>query len=212
MTREDMLRELELLPVWQLREPLPSRSGSALPQKIATTVLEASVEPTTLTVAESLPVNLLQVVTDDVLIEAIALPNEELPVTQQQLFTHIASDDGRCLFVLSNTALQADEAHLLQNIFIAMRVKVKSAETSVNIANVIEVNQPKMVITMGELAAQTMLQTAETLANLRGKLHQFQGATLVATYDLSHLLQHQQDKAKAWTDLCFAMQILQNLN
>jgi len=37
MTREDMLRELELLPVWQLREPLPTQLQAGLAEEVQVT-------------------------------------------------------------------------------------------------------------------------------------------------------------------------------
>jgi len=225
MTREDMLRELELLPVWQLRVPLPSSLAEVplvVSEPMITAVLE--VEPPTVTLAEALPINVEQITVEVVATQVLdaeeALQVETLvivdlpavePVVMLQLFAHIANDDGDWLFVLPNTALQADETRLLQNIFMAMRIKAKPVETSSNIADVINTTQPKLVVAMGEATAQAMLQSTETLSNLRGTLHQFQGISLVATYDLGHLLQTLPDKAKAWDDLCLAMQALQKL-
>jgi DNA polymerase len=205
MTREDMLRELELLPVWQLRVPLPSQT-EALP------------------IAEAMPIkveqNTAELVATQVQEAAVALQDEalaivELPavasVVMPQLFTHIANDNGDWLFVLPNAALQADEERLLQNIFMAMRIKAKPAETSSNIADVINTSRPKLLIAMGEATVQSMLQSTETLSSLRGTIQQFEGVALVATYDLGHLLQALPDKAEAWKDLCLAMQTLQTL-
>jgi DNA polymerase len=205
MTREDMLRELELLPVWQLRVPLPSQT-EALP------------------IAEAMPIkveqNTAELVATQVQEAAVALQDEalaivELPavasVVMPQLFTHIANDNGDWLFVLPNAALQADEERLLQNIFMAMRIKAKPAETSSNIADVINTTQPKLLIAMGEATAQAMLQSTETLSSLRGTVQQFEGVALVATYGLGHLLQALADKAEAWKDLCLAMQTLPTL-
>ena len=46
MTREDILRELELLPVWQLRAPLPSFLDAEV-------VSEVEVQPAALPIAEN---------------------------------------------------------------------------------------------------------------------------------------------------------------
>ena len=93
----------------------------------------------------------------------------------------------------------------------AMRIEAKPAETSSNIADVINTTQPKLLIAMGEATVQAMLQSAETLSSFRGIVQQFEGVALVATYGLGHLLQVLPDKAEAWEDLCLAMQTLQTL-
>jgi DNA polymerase len=49
-----------------------------------------------------------------------------------------------------------------------------------------------------------LLGSSEPLDALRGKLHQYQGVSVVASYAPSQLLHHPQDKAKAWADLCLA--------
>ncbi len=222
MTREDMLRELELLPVWQLRAPLPS-SLAEVPLVVSDTAM-LEVEPPTVTLAEALPINAEKItvevaatqvldVEEPLQVETLAivdLPAIE-PVVMSPLFADIANDDGDWLFVLPNTVLRADEARLLQNIFMAMRIKAQPVEISSNIADVINTTQPKLVVAMGEATAQAMLQSTETLSHLRGTLHQFQGIALVVTYDLAHLLQTLPDKANAWNDLCLAMQALHKL-
>jgi uracil-DNA glycosylase len=66
--------------------------------------------------------------------------------------------------------------------------------------------KPKMILVVGRIAAQTLLQTDVPLARLRGKLHQFgEAATpLVITYHPAYLLRTPADKRKAWDDLKFA--------
>jgi DNA polymerase len=199
MTREDMLRELELLPVWQLRAPLLSQAET-LPvkvERITSELVATQVQDATVVLQEEALV----------IVESPAVASETMP----QLFTLIANDNDDWLFVLPNAALQADEERLLQNIFMAMRIKAKPAETSSNIADVINTTKPKQLIAMGEATVQAMLQSTETLSSLRGTAQQFEGVALVATYDLGHLLQTLPDKAEAWKDLCLAMQTLQTL-
>lgn len=204
MTREDMLRELELLPVWQLRVPLPTLSPSLLETDAISADLEAlEMQPTKLeksieTLAEG---------------QVLAPETAEIiePEVAQLTFTVILNDNADYLFVLPNTPLLDDEWRLLQNIFMAMRVKAKPAQSAFNMAELVLTLQPKLLIVLGESTAQALLQCSETLANLRGKLHQFETVALVATHDLAHLLQASADKAEAWDDLCLAMQTLQKL-
>ncbi|MDP2230530.1 hypothetical protein [Methylotenera sp.] len=217
MTREDILRELELLPVWQLRVPLPSQAEivrAELPQiEPAITLPEQLKAEGLLTenILESEPVNSEQ---EALLVElksglAVTLePQAAVP----QLFTHIASEDDDWLFVMPDAALRPDEALLFQNICKAIRIKTKPAETSKHTLDALKNMRPKLLIAMGEVTAQAMLQSTATLDDLRGTPKKYQGIALVATYDLAHLLQNSQDKAKAWDDFCVAMQFLQDMS
>lgn len=65
--------------------------------------------------------------------------------------------------------------------------------------------QPDVVLVMGRLAAQALLQSSEPFGKLRGQVHGLHGAQTVVTYDATYLLRNPSDKAKAWDDLCLAM-------
>jgi uracil-DNA glycosylase len=52
---------------------------------------------------------------------------------------------------------------------------------------------------------QALLGTGEPIGKLRGRIHRYQGVPVVATYHPSYLLRHLADKAKAWEDLCLAL-------
>ena len=114
------------------------------------------------------------------------------------------------MFILPESTLHSDEENLFQNICKAIRIKAKPAEISDNTAEVIKTAQPKLLVVMGQMTAQAILQSTEPLESLRKTRQQFQGVALIATYDLAHLLLNLQDKAKAWDDLCVAMQFLQS--
>ena len=62
---------------------------------------------------------------------------------------------------------------------------------------------PKVVFVMNQLTAQILLQTEQTLAQLRERQHDITGlsAKLIVSYTPAHLLKRTQDKAKAWQDL-----------
>ncbi len=69
---------------------------------------------------------------------------------------------------------------------------------------------PRVVLAMGPLAAQSLLQSGEPLGRLRGRatpLSTFAGlpeVPVVATYHPAYLLRNPADKARAWSDLCLA--------
>ncbi|MEN9889443.1 MAG: hypothetical protein RL559_1480 [Pseudomonadota bacterium] len=70
--------------------------------------------------------------------------------------------------------------------------------------------QPKIILAMGRFAVQSLLQTTEPIGRLRGCVHHVQGVPVVVTYHPAYLLRNPPDKAKAWADLCLALQTLQS--
>ena len=69
--------------------------------------------------------------------------------------------------------------------------------------------QPQIILAMGRFAVQSLLQTAEPIGKLRGRLHSVQGVPTVVTYHPEYLLRTQADKAKAWADLLLALKTVQ---
>ena len=69
--------------------------------------------------------------------------------------------------------------------------------------------QPQIILAMGRFAVQSLLQTSEPIGKLRGRVHQYQGVPVVVTYHPAYLLRNPPDKAKAWADLCLALQTVQ---
>ncbi len=65
--------------------------------------------------------------------------------------------------------------------------------------------QPKIILAMGRFAVQSLLGSSEPIGKLRGRVHQYQGVPVVVTYHPAYLLRTPTDKAKAWEDLCLAM-------
>ena len=76
----------------------------------------------------------------------------------------------------------------------------------------IELIQPKLIVALGVVAAHRLLNTDESIANLRGTLHTSRGIPLIVTYHPAYLLRNAQDKAKVWDDLCFAVKTMNDLN
>ena len=69
--------------------------------------------------------------------------------------------------------------------------------------------QPKIMLAVGRIAAQNLLQTDAPLARLRRQVHSFGIARvpLVVTYHPAYLLRTPTDKRKAWEDLKFAREV-----
>ena len=68
--------------------------------------------------------------------------------------------------------------------------------------------QPKVILAMGRFAVQSLLQTTEPIGRLRGRVHHYQGVPVIVTYHPAYLLRALPDKARAWQDLCLAMEVM----
>ncbi len=73
----------------------------------------------------------------------------------------------------------------------------------------IELVQPRVILAMGRFAVQALLRTDEAIGRLRGRVHRYQGVPLIVTYHPAYLLRNLPDKARAWEDLCLALQTVE---
>ncbi len=71
--------------------------------------------------------------------------------------------------------------------------------------------KPRLIIALGKVAVQNLLGTEATIASLRGRKHAYRGTPLIVTYHPAYLLRNLTDKAKAWEDLCFAVDTMKAL-
>ncbi len=65
----------------------------------------------------------------------------------------------------------------------------------------IEIIRPKIICALGTFAAQTLLDTKETIGKLRGKFFEYQSTKFLATYHPAYLLRNPGDKKKVWADI-----------
>jgi len=77
----------------------------------------------------------------------------------------------------------------------------------------IELVQPKVIFAVGRFAIQTLLSehgalATQPLGKLRGSVYRYRGIPVVVSYHPKLLLRNSADKAKAWADLCLAMDAL----
>jgi DNA polymerase len=68
--------------------------------------------------------------------------------------------------------------------------------------------KPRIILAMGRFAVQSLLRTTEPIGRLRGRVHDYEGVPLIVTYHPAYLLRNLPDKAKAWEDLCLALDTL----
>jgi DNA polymerase len=72
----------------------------------------------------------------------------------------------------------------------------------------IDLVKPRIILAMGRFAVQSLLGSNEAIGRLRGRVHDFRGIPLIVTYHPAYLLRNPADKARAWDDLCLAMDAL----
>lgn len=67
--------------------------------------------------------------------------------------------------------------------------------------------KPAILIALGKTAGLSLAggEPDTPVAQLRGKVHRYNGLPLVVTYHPAYLLRKLADKAKTWNDLCMAM-------
>ena len=75
----------------------------------------------------------------------------------------------------------------------------------------IQLLRPRLILAMGRFAVQSLLRTEDPIGRLRGRVHRYQGVPVVVTYHPAYLLRNLPDKAKAWEDLCLALQTMESL-
>lgn len=230
LSREDMLRELELLPAWQLRE---QSSAPQQPTPVDTPIPVA--ETITPPVTQMDWAELKQAV-----VKCLACP---LAKTRSQTVFGVGDENADWLFVGEAPGAEEDQygepfvgaaGQLLDNMLAA--IKLKRGE-NVYITNVlkchppqnrdpqdeeiiqcnpflkrqVELIQPKLIVAMGHFAAQWVLNMDDAIGALRGKLHDYNGVPVIVTYHPAYLLRNLPDKAKAWEDLCFARATMRQL-
>ena len=201
LTREDMLRELELLPVWHLNvslEPTVSTPPQAMQEAAPN---DAPVAP------QIEPVVEIQEEPN----QSPALP-DIANMDWAELKQHVvgSGDKNADWVFVGDVSSEGDAGVLLDKMLIAIQLQ---RGKNVYITQVTELDflnrqialiQPKLIFAFGEKSAQILLDSNESLDALRGKVHQYHGVALIVSYSPSHLLHHTQDKSKAWADLCLA--------
>jgi uracil-DNA glycosylase len=82
----------------------------------------------------------------------------------------------------------------------------------------IELINPTLILCVGRIAAQTLLQTDTPIGKLRGKLHRIAAAKpsqdwpMVVTYHPAYLLRSPAEKRRSWDDLLFAVRTFESLS
>jgi DNA polymerase len=76
------------------------------------------------------------------------------------------------------------------------------------LAEQIQLVRPRVLCALGRYAAATLLGTHQSLASLRGRVHEYQGIPVVVTYHPSALLRYPQYKKPTWEDMQVVLKLL----
>ncbi|PWB53123.1 MAG: hypothetical protein C3F18_07760 [Nitrosomonadales bacterium] len=232
MPRQDVLRELDLWPLWRLRAasaPVSSEiTDAAIPLpnvpvarreailRMDWAGLKAAVSGCTACQLHETRTQTVFGVGDEQ--AGWLLVGEGPGAEEDKLGEPFVGQAGKLL----DNMLAAISLQRGRNVYIANTVKCRPpgnrnpeadevAACEPYLTRQIALIRPKLILALGKVAAQRLLETDASIASLRGRLHQAQGIPLIVTYHPAYLLRNLPDKAKAWEDLCFAVRTMQGL-
>jgi uracil-DNA glycosylase len=227
LAREDMLRELELLPVWRLRAPI---EASSLPDTLALAAVMPVAEPQPAQTADVLPeaVVATMVVAAPVIVEPvmaapdmaepdIALAPAEALTSPPLATTEVASEEVvsqplldtpwlvLCPQAADAAAQQLLQNQLLQNIVQALKLPPETVHVSEQALPASQV-QSRFCILFGLQAANTFLGTShDDMAAIRGRLLTHADISYVVTHHPQAMLENPLLKKQVWHDLCLLL-------
>ncbi len=229
MNREHVLKEMGLGPIWKLRQPPKKKRG------VVEEAAAAPVDERTAAIAAMGWNELKQAVADCTACELCRMRQQAVlgvgDVDADWLFVGEgpgAEEDERGEpFVgqsgkLLDNMLAAIDLKRGNKVYIANAVKCRPPDNRAPepgetaacwpfLARQIELIRPKLIVTLGKPAAQTLLQQEVTISRARGVVQDFAGIPLIVTYHPAYLLRNLPDKAKAWEDLCFMRRTMREL-
>lgn len=195
MMREEVLKELELWPVWSLRRPL------ALQPKALETLPEVSAPEENLQIEKA-----LEAVTQE---EVVQVAQTHLAEASTLIDTHtylsFQTENADCLVLHQDHDFSQEEEKLWLNICKAMQFSKKMHTQRATIQALLENQRPKVIIIFGEEVAQNILPQVESFSE---NLQSFQNIPCVVTFSLEHLLLNPLDKGNTWRNLCQALALL----
>ena len=70
--------------------------------------------------------------------------------------------------------------------------------------------KPKVIVTLGKFAAQTLLRTEDPISRIRGRIFDYRGAKLVPTFHPAYLLRNPSSKREVWEDMKLVRKLLKS--
>ena len=72
----------------------------------------------------------------------------------------------------------------------------------------LDIIRPKVIVTLGKYASQTLLRTTTSITRLRGQLSEYHGIPLMPTFHPSYLLRNQTKRWDVWEDMQAVLKLL----
>ena len=241
LTREQILAEMGITPLWRVREP--AAVAAPAPERVASV---PAVEPptATATAAQESTATPVDAMNWPELAAAVAACRAcQLCEQRKQAVLGVGDLDPDWLFVGEGPGAEEDvkgepfvgqAGKLLDNmlgalgiargnrVYIGNAVKCRppgnrtpeAAEMAACrpwLERQIALLRPKVIVLLGKSAVHSLLHDDSSLASLRGKRFEYQGIPVVVTYHPAYLLRNLPEKAKAWQDLLFARSCLRQV-
>jgi DNA polymerase len=70
--------------------------------------------------------------------------------------------------------------------------------------------KPKVIVTLGKFAAQTLLRTEAPISRIRGQVFDYRGAKLIPTFHPAYLLRNPSSKREVWEDMKLVRSLLKS--
>jgi hypothetical protein len=194
LTREDMLRELELLPVWRPRMPPVTNASPGLSEPLSVVPAEVEVEKT-----DALP--------EVAPAEPVSTPTAVESASQEAIENaeHLSPDIQATWLLLCPQASDASSQELLQNIIRALKLP---AEEVLLYQQALQATraQSRFCVLFGLEAANHFLATSHSdIASVRGRLLKHGDTTYVITHHPHVMLENPLLKKEVWHDLCLLL-------
>ena len=219
LSREQMLIEMGISPIWVLREPgqtvVTAASEEAPERSISSADPDVPQMPAAQPIAEA----------PRVPVSPTAISGMDWPTLSKQVAECRLCPlcQQRKQAVLGVGDLNPDWLFIGEGrgnrVYIANAVKCRppgnrtpeSAEMAAcwsYLERQIALLKPKIIVLLGKAAVHAVLHDDKTLGAMRGQRFEYAGIPVVVTYHPAYLLRNLPDKAKAWEDLLFARRLL----
>lgn len=68
--------------------------------------------------------------------------------------------------------------------------------------------QPRVIVTLGKIATQALMNTREPITRIRGRWHKYDDVRVMPTFHPSYLLRFPKERHKTWEDMQLVMEYL----
>jgi len=242
--RDQVLEEIGLTPIWQLRDRAPADGTGAVSGALATEqAARLTTNDSRITDAGDRRTAIMRMEWPGLKEAVASCVDCPLHAKRNQTVFGVGDQNADWLFVGEGPGAEEDAqgepfvgqaGRLLDSMLAAISLK---RGANVYIANIlkcrppgnrnpepheamqcepylhrqIELIRPKLIVALGKVAAANLLASDASVASMRGKVHLYRGIPLIVTYHPAYLLRSLQEKARAWTDLCFAVKTMRGL-